>query len=260
MVRRGCSECMRSLPRDSFSKNQWRKGVGVSRCNACVHGDPVETGSKVEEAATRAPDRRPDSCAASHTWHDLAHPFAEGGFRWVALGTYTQGRRKGQRCVTKWFKSGHVLEAHYFDKDIKAVDKALDIVRAFNCEGVIRSTVKLNVPEVWTFAREAGSSWSGRKVLNEPFVDNYTKFNSNSGWSTDTTPWPRVMQALSHFSYHKSGGQFVLCDLQGGVYHDGVVLTDPVVLSRTRAYGVTDLGPDGIVNFFHHHSCNEFCR
>lgn len=35
------------------------------------------------------------------------------------------------------------------------------------------------------------------------------------------------MQALSHFSYHKTGGQLVLCDLQGGVLSRGrgVVLT-----------------------------------
>ena len=26
------------------------------------------------------------------------------------------------------------------------------------------------------------------------------------------------LQALSHFSYHATGGKFVLCDLQGGVY------------------------------------------
>jgi hypothetical protein len=35
------------------------------------------------------------------------------------------------------------------------------------------------------------------------------------------------MQALSHYSYHKSGGQMVLCDLQGGILSSGrdVVLT-----------------------------------
>jgi len=36
------------------------------------------------------------------------------------------------------------------------------------------------------------------------------------------TPLRRqVMQALSHFSYHKSGGQMVLCDLQGGMMSRG---------------------------------------
>jgi hypothetical protein len=31
----------------------------------------------------------------------------------------------------------------------------------------------------------------------------------------------QAMQALSHFSYHKTGGQLVLCDLQGGIMSRG---------------------------------------
>jgi hypothetical protein len=68
------------------------------------------------------------------------------------------------------------------------------------------------------------------------------------------------MQALSHFSYHSSSGGFVLCDLQGGVYSDGIVLTDPVVLSRNHSFGPTDLGPDGITTFFSRHVCSRYCK
>lgn len=68
------------------------------------------------------------------------------------------------------------------------------------------------------------------------------------------------MQALSHFSYHISGGKCVLCDLQGGVYSNAVVLTDPVITSLKTEYGPPDLGPDGINNFFSYHTCNEFCK
>lgn len=56
-----------------------------------------------------------------------------------------------------------------------------------------------------------------------------------------------------------AGGQFVLCDLQGGFYKDGIVLTDPIVMSRNRRYGPTDLGPDGLTAFFNNHICNKFC-
>ena len=73
-------------------------------------------------------------------------------------------------------------------------------------------------------------------------------------------PWPRVMQAVSHFSYHISNGQCLLCDLQGGVFNNGAVLTDPVVMSVSRSYGPTDLGSEGINSFFASHTCNEFCR
>jgi len=68
------------------------------------------------------------------------------------------------------------------------------------------------------------------------------------------------MQALSHFSYHVSGGSYILCDLQGGVDRDAVVLTDPVILSRSSEFGVTDLGPSGIENFLGWHVCSRLCH
>jgi hypothetical protein len=143
--------------------------------------------------------------------------------------------------------------------DIKAMEKSMELVDHFNNERIIDRVVRMNRPQVWTFEHN-GSLMSGQKVMQEPFVHNYQKFNSNTGWADVDMDWSRVMQALSHYSYHKSGGQFVLCDLQGGVYSDGVVLTDPVILSRRGGYGVTDLGPRGISSFFSRHKCNEFCR
>jgi hypothetical protein len=126
------------------------------------------------------------------------------------------------------------------------MDKAHDLVKEWNNRNMISQVVQVNIPQVW-----AGSAGylQGKRLLQEPFIENYQKFNSNTGWADTDTPWPRVMQALSRFSYHVSGGQFVLCDLQGGVYSDTVVLTDPVILSRSKQYGVTDLGPLGISSF-----------
>eukprot|EP01113_Clastostelium_recurvatum_P025977 TRINITY_DN3118_c0_g1_i2.p1 TRINITY_DN3118_c0_g1~~TRINITY_DN3118_c0_g1_i2.p1 ORF type:complete len:143 (+),score=16.99 TRINITY_DN3118_c0_g1_i2:268-696(+) len=102
---------------------------------------------------------------------------------------------------------------------------------------------------------------SGRPNLCEPFIISFQKFNSNSGWvDHDGTLWNQVMQALSHFSYHSSGGRLLLCDLQGGIYSDGAVLTDPVVMSMGREFGPADLGREGIETFFARHECNGYCR
>jgi hypothetical protein len=68
------------------------------------------------------------------------------------------------------------------------------------------------------------------------------------------------MQALSHFSYHVSDGNYILCDLQGSVDRDAVVLTDPVILSRSSEFRVTNLGPFGIENFLGWHVCSKLCR
>ncbi|KAJ8605809.1 hypothetical protein CTAYLR_000553 [Chrysophaeum taylorii] len=176
-------------------------------------------------------------------------PFASGTFRDVYEGRYTSGDRRGERCVCKVLKRGPVFDEIYFRDDIRAVDVAIKIAAMFD-----RKKIRVNKPSVWRCE-------SGQRELVEPWIHNYEKFNSNTGWnSTVTSSWHLKMQALSHFSFHASGGELLLCDLQGGIYKHGVVLTDPVVMSRSRSFGLTDLGPDGIRAFFDHHVCNCYCR
>ena len=93
---------------------------------------------------------------------------------------------------------------------------------------------------------------------------NFFKANSNSGYvgaAGDATS--DALQALSHYTYHASGGMLVLCDLQCGLasrQSSARVITDPVIMSRfTGKYGPTDLGASGIRTFFAQHSCNRFC-
>lgn len=68
------------------------------------------------------------------------------------------------------------------------------------------------------------------------------------------------VQALSHFSYHISKRDLLLCDLQGAAFDSGAVLTDPVIISNDGRFGPADMGARGMANFFHHHTCNRFCR
>ena len=224
---RVCAECNRSLHRSSYSNNQRvNKCPGASRCASCVAGNHESNNNSVDPSQTA---RRNNATRATFTNDALDYPFAEGAFRYVAKGRYTHGNRAGEQCVCKWFKTGGVMEASFYDADIDASNMAVRLITKWNEKRFIDRMVKINLPEVWTF--RPGCSFAGQKVLQEPFITNYQKFNSNTGWSDDSIPWARVMQAVSHFSYHSSNGQCLLCDLQGGVYQDGVVLTDPVVMS-----------------------------
>lgn len=233
---------------DYYSRNQWSKGVGYSRCRTCVQEgiqsdeDGFST-ARTNKATTRCTIRK-------------NKVFAFGSFRKVYLGTYTGGDRTGQTCVAKYFRNEYAhLEDDYFERDLNAVRKTLKIVTQWNQNDFISKVIRVNVPQVWQ------DSQSGSKFLLEPYIEDYQKFNSNSGWvSNDRSYWGRVMQALSHYSYHISSGQFLLCDLQGGVNHLGAIISDPVIMSHNKRFGVTDLGRQGIINFFHHHRCNKFCQ
>ncbi|CAE7524460.1 POL2A [Symbiodinium sp. KB8] len=180
--------------------------------------------------------------------------FAEGGFRHVYKGVYLSGPREGEECVMKEFKTGSVHEATFFEADVQAVKKAGQLIQKFNDANVVSKPVYLNEPEVWS---GSGGRIAGHKVLVEPMIrGTYFRFNSNTGYAEPDTA---TMQALSHFSYHISNGQYLLCDLQGGRYDGFYILTDPVIHSKGKEFGGTDLGQEGIENFMAHHRCGRFC-
>lgn len=175
--------------------------------------------------------------------------------------TYSKGPRKGEPAVYKEFKTpGCQFERQFFKQDIRAVEKAASIIRAFNemyenftlgDEAIKR--IYLNQPEVWTDLDDETSL-----CLVEPRIEGtFVKFNSNTGWVLDSN---KLTEALSHFSYHQTKGAFLLCDIQGGEYPSRFVLTDPVVHSVTREFGATDGGPEAMQSFFARHRCGRFCK
>ncbi|KAJ3036158.1 hypothetical protein HDV00_003014 [Rhizophlyctis rosea] len=133
----------------------------------------------------------------------------------------------------------------------RTLNATIDILKAFNA---------LNLSNFQIFVVK-GSVWINdgpeEKVWVEPFMENFEKFNSNTGADSGHD----LLSALSHFSYHHSSGQLLLCDLQGSQGQKAYTLTDPVIMSRNAGtYGPADLGIRGGLNFFYHHSCGRFCQ
>ncbi len=189
---RVCVGCARDLPETSYTGSQLFKGPGASRCAGCVHGH-----SSDNAAAQQSDSGRYNiSNHAIIPLDALENPFASGVFRLVAKGSYISGPRFGQACVVKWFNTGAVFENDYFALDIKAVHKALGLVNRFNQLKILNKTVKINVPQVWILD-DAHGKWAGQKVMCEPFIQDYQKFNSNTGWNDNSQPWGQAMQALS---------------------------------------------------------------
>merc|ERR1719390_317611 len=84
----------------------------------------------------------------------------------------------------------------------------------------------------------------GEKVALEQLINGeYEKFNSNSGWSCGNASLP---DAFSHWTWVHTGGDMLVCDLQGhrgrpgGPKYNGeeyyYLLTDPAVCSRDQRF------------------------
>ncbi|XP_033737069.1 eukaryotic elongation factor 2 kinase-like isoform X1 [Pecten maximus] len=90
----------------------------------------------------------------------------------------------------------------------------------------------------------------------EHFIEgHYVKYNSNSGFVEDSTRC--TPQALSHFTFERSGHMLIVVDIQGV----GDLYTDPQIHTiEGNEYGDGNLGAKGMALFFHSHICNDICR
>jgi hypothetical protein len=154
------------------------------------------------------------------------------------------------------------METEYFAEDFRVADTAIYYAERWNRFAESDETILITKGHVIT-------SNSGIRYLAEPLIRNFRKFTSNSGWVDGDGSWTtEAMAAFSHYTYHKSNGQLMVCDLQGR-YRDNrrfrsgksrFELTDVAICSRSRSYGPTDLSEKGIETFFAHHTCNQFCN
>ncbi|KAI9149039.1 Vegetative incompatibility protein [Paramyrothecium foliicola] len=232
-----CVACQRTLAPIDFSINQYRKGQGAARCRLCS----PQPQSRILRQNNDYSGQFNYSTTGFATADAMRRPFAQGGFRWAAIANYTSGPRQGQLCVFKWFKAG-LPEGDHLSMELKVAETALGIIHQFNKARIVVQPIKLNMPSIWRFQQDCLPEWAGMRHLCEPYIMHFQKFTDNLGWHQRSEGWPEVMQALSHFSYHVTDGQLLLCDLQGGIYAQHVVLTDPCLLSRTRQFGLSDVG------------------
>jgi hypothetical protein len=196
--------------------------------------------------------------------HVQLHPHTvvgEGVFRIAYAGTYIGGNRNQQEAVCKCFRPKYKpLETEFFATDNRVTDKAIQYAEEWNVFCQADEEILVTKGDVKTIG--------GTKYLVEPLIRDFTKFTSNNGWIANSDDWTvEAMEAFSHFTYHRSGGQMIVCDLQGRHRYDRYSdrrsrfeLTDPAICSRRRNYGPTDLGEKGIESFFANHQCNQFCN
>ena len=97
------------------------------------------------------------------------------------------------------------------------------------------------------------------------------KYTSNHKFVNTINPsdpkWSQKIEfllAFSHFTYEKSVGYLVVCDLQGisgaGIESNDIILTDPAIhCEKAPRFGTTNLGKAGIDTFTKNHVCTPVC-
>jgi hypothetical protein len=192
---------------------------------------------------------------------DCEH-LASGTCRAAYFGKDTQ---TNQPIVIKQFVAERIDSRkldRYWSEDIEASRTAQNFAQQYNEYMNTSKPIYFVIPVVHHCFKNIGQPFKpSERVLIEPYLGNsYEKFNSNHGMVIESTTQGFSMPTLSHFSYHISGGQYLLCDLQGVKKNDRYILTDPAICSLTETFGATDLGEDGIRSFFASHKCTSLCE
>ncbi|KAJ4156086.1 hypothetical protein LMH87_001300 [Akanthomyces muscarius] len=191
------------------------------------------------------------------TVHKRRRPFAQGAMR---VASYARSDASRNRLVVKSYKRRGKKLAHLLgDMRCQALCKAF----ALEFNSMVSEKYSLDFIVVTSLAPKSALGDAESCLSLEPLIDGeYVKYNSNAGWvNPDNASDPVYMaaQAISHFTFERSLGRFLVSDLQGV----GRVLTDPTVHSQDpERFRLTDtnLHQEGFLFFFSTHKCNALCE
>ena len=188
--------------------------------------------------------------------------FGEGRSRRAYKGTYTGfcWSKEGDPCVVKEFKDQYATAKMDWDSEVRVLKKAKEFARRFNRDKETTRPIEYVWSDVWKVTRsQIGTPVLGEWCMVEDYLSGqWNKWNSNAGYVASTSTMS--LHAFSHWTYAHSGGNLLVCDLQGVRYDDKYILTDPVICSIDEEYGNTDMGVQGMALFFSTHQCTSFCN
>ncbi|KAK3947834.1 hypothetical protein QBC32DRAFT_353234 [Pseudoneurospora amorphoporcata] len=188
-------------------------------------------------------------------------PFSQGALR---VASYARTEASTNRYVVKTFKDSHHSRLAYLAEDMRC--QALCKAFALEFNALLDDCHEHSIDFVVTACFKGGgsSACSGEGCMSiERYLDGkFVKYNNNAGYVNEdlgTNPSHLAAQAFSHFTYERSRGRFLVCDLQGV----GEMMTDPAIHTldpeRFKLSG-TNLGSEGFLLFFAFHECNLVCH
>lgn len=185
------------------------------------------------------------------------NPFAEGSESHVYHGYDVSNKRSIVLKQHKFLAPEHnSLECYMKKLEVHTV--AAIYAREFNSDktkGSSLAEITFSPLDVVQCAGDVHYLW-------EPLLSGkLEKFSNNFGVVRSSSRYTDILQAFSHFTWVKSGKSMVVCDLEGVVQGNRLLLTDPAIHSRGLAgkLGQTDAGFKGIQRFFSTHLCQETC-
>jgi len=186
--------------------------------------------------------------------------FAQGTFNYAYAAKLEETKHKVVAKRPKnWTKFSSKKEAEEFKNllklDLKKKGIAISLAREYNAALKGAKDFKwARINFIHTFLFECGDEIY---LLEGNINGKFEKYTNNLD-EIDKTKEIRHFTAFAHFSYEKSGGEYLVTDFQGV---GSFLLTDPSLHSKSKEFVESgDFGHEGFIRFFSKHQCNDICR
>lgn len=183
----------------------------------------------------------------------------DGYFIYLAKAPIEKNYYEDIEDIKKEWRSSLVAQklANKFNSDIYSLNSNADLTVNYNDVFILKSKKPVEI---------SGMVKKFKYFAVEKFINGiFVKYNNNFGFVADFSGIAKcsehhlfndVAQAFSHYSFQKSDGYILVCDLQGSLNN----LTDPIILSKNKTHLQGDLSIPGITHFFQTHKCNQICK
>ena len=227
---------------------------GLSQSSSCTSLDGCNWKELVKNLTAMLQDILP------LTLKKDAEPFAYGA---QYITYHAQEMKTGSKKVLKQMKfepdEGEDEETQ-FHSVVQTYCISIQFAQAFNqAKPAHLKPIEFVRFGIITLAEKSGKT---APYIIEDYIDGkYETFNSNTGKAYSHSQDHRELQAFSHFTWVHSNKQLVVCNLQGTIQKDKILLTDPAIhADQYMLFGSTNLGIQGIKLFMRRHICNEICK
>ncbi|KAK4228864.1 hypothetical protein QBC38DRAFT_508680 [Podospora fimiseda] len=172
----------------------------------------------------------------------MSNPFAQGSPR---LAFYASTMASTSPCVVKTSKRTATDELPLLVEEMRCRALAKSFALEFN--SLLHREHTIDFVATACFKGHSKSADDDSCISLKPFIE-----------GIHDSPANQAAQAFSHFTFERSKGKFLVCDLQGA----GEFLTDPVVHTADEnrfKLSRTNVGFEGMKLFFMSHECNDVC-
>jgi Alpha-kinase family/Protein kinase domain len=194
------------------------------------------------------------------TIHKRQFPFAQGALR---VAHYTRTAASTNHYIVKSFERAGWQPS---DGELATDMRCQALCKAFALEfnALVRDKHSIDfVMMVYLKGKEGTTSSDSMCISLESFLPGkIVKYNNNTSYVNEeipNDPFNQAAQAFSHFTFERSQGRVLVCNLEGV----GKLMTDPIIHTvdpKRFILSTTNLGEDGFKFFFCSHKCNDVCR